>query len=80
MILLKLHKNGNSEVVSLCDSNLIGKTFEDSENGISSAKNAGLYSVGFRNGFNNNQKLERADMIIEDFNDLNLEILITKFL
>ena len=54
--------------------------FEDSENGISSAKNAGLYSVGFRNGFNNNQKLERADMIIEDFNDLNLEILITKFL
>ncbi|MBI2107416.1 DUF424 family protein [Candidatus Woesearchaeota archaeon] len=29
MILLKLHKNGNSEVVSLCDSNLIGKTFEE---------------------------------------------------
>jgi len=25
MILLKLHKNENSEVVSLCDSNLIGK-------------------------------------------------------
>ena len=29
MILLKLHKNENSEVVSLCDSNLIGKTFEE---------------------------------------------------
>lgn len=29
MILLKVHKSGNSEVVSLCDSNLIGKTFEE---------------------------------------------------
>src|SRR3989344_4118097 len=29
MILLKLHKSGNSEVVSLCDSNLIGETFEE---------------------------------------------------
>lgn len=29
MILLKVHKNVNSEVVSLCDSNLIGKTFEE---------------------------------------------------
>ena len=29
MILLKLHKSGSSEIVSLCDSNLIGKTFEE---------------------------------------------------
>lgn len=29
MMLLKLHRSGNSEIISLCDSNLISKTFKD---------------------------------------------------
>jgi HAD superfamily hydrolase (TIGR01509 family) len=40
---------------------------EDSMNGVLSAKNAGMFCVGFRNGFNNEQDLSRADMIIHRF-------------
>jgi HAD superfamily hydrolase (TIGR01509 family) len=40
---------------------------EDSKNGVLSAKNAGMFCVGLRNGFNDEQDLSRADMIIHHF-------------
>ncbi len=40
---------------------------EDSKNGVLSAKNAGMFCVGFRNGFNDKQDLSHADMIIHHF-------------
>ena len=40
---------------------------EDSKNGVLSAKNAEMFCVGFRNGFNDEQDLSRADMIIHHF-------------
>ena len=44
---------------------------EDSKNGVLSAKNAEMFCVGFRNGFNNEQDLSRADVIIHDFGELD---------
>ena len=44
---------------------------EDSKNGVLSAKNAGMYCIGFRNGFNDEQDLSRADMIIQHFAELD---------
>lgn len=43
---------------------------EDSKNGALSAKSAGMYCIGFRNGFNEEQDLSRADMIIHRFSEL----------
>ncbi len=40
---------------------------EDSKNGILSAKNAEMFCVGFRNGFNDEQDLSQADIIIHHF-------------
>jgi HAD superfamily hydrolase (TIGR01509 family) len=40
---------------------------EDSKNGVLSAKNAGMFCVGFRNGFNAEQDLSQADTIIHHF-------------
>jgi len=40
---------------------------EDSKNGVLSAKNAEMFCVGFRNGFNHEQDLSNADMIIHHF-------------
>lgn len=40
---------------------------EDSKNGVLSAKNAQMFCVGFRNGFNDEQDLSRADVIIHHF-------------
>ena len=48
---------------------------EDSKNGVLSAKNAGMYCIGFRNGFNAEQDLSRADMIIHHFAELDWETL-----
>ena len=44
---------------------------EDSKNGVLSAKNAQMFCVGFRNGFNNEQDLSRADVIIHHFGELD---------
>jgi len=44
---------------------------EDSKNGVLSAKNAEMFCVGFRNGFNNEQDLAEADMIIHHFSELD---------
>lgn len=40
---------------------------EDSQNGVLSAKNAEMFCVGLRNGFNAEQDLSRADVIIHHF-------------
>ncbi len=44
---------------------------EDSKNGVLSAKNAGMYCIGFRNGFNDEQDLSRADRVIYGFDELD---------
>jgi HAD superfamily hydrolase (TIGR01509 family) len=43
---------------------------EDSKNGVLSARNAGMYCIGFRNGFNDEQDLSAANMITHGFNEL----------
>ena len=42
---------------------------EDSENGVLSAVRAGMQCVGFRNGLNDSQNLDRAHQIMEGFSD-----------
>lgn len=51
---------------------------EDSENGISAAKSAGMFCIGFRNGFNNDHNLKKADLIIKDIKELNLILMRNK--
>ena len=48
---------------------------EDSKNGVLSAKNAEMFCVGFRNGFNEEQDLSRADMIIHHFAEFDWKML-----
>jgi len=48
---------------------------EDSKNGVLSAKNAGMFCIGLRNGFNNEQDLSKADMIISNFKELDWQTL-----
>jgi HAD superfamily hydrolase (TIGR01509 family) len=40
---------------------------EDSKNGVLSAKSAGMYCIGFRNGFNDEQDISSADVIVEGY-------------
>jgi len=44
---------------------------EDSYNGILSAHRAGLFSIGFRNGHNDNADFELADLEIREFTGEN---------
>ncbi len=48
---------------------------EDSKNGVLSAKNAGMFCIGLRNGFNEEQDLSRADMLIAGFAELDRDVL-----
>ena len=48
---------------------------EDSQNGVLSAKNAEMFCIGFRNGFNEEQDLSRADMIIHHFTEFDWKML-----
>jgi len=48
---------------------------EDSKNGVLSAKNAGMFCIGFRNGFNEEQDLSKADMTIHGFAELEWQTL-----
>ncbi len=47
---------------------------EDSHNGVISAKDAGMYCIGFRNGFNEAQDLSAADEVLEGFKNFDLSI------
>ncbi len=49
---------------------------EDSTNGVLSAKNAEMFCVGFRNGFNDEQDLSRADMIIHHFAEFDWQMML----
>jgi HAD superfamily hydrolase (TIGR01509 family) len=44
---------------------------EDSENGVLSARSAGMFCIGFRNGFNEEQDLSAANMVIDGFAGLD---------
>ncbi len=50
---------------------------EDSKNGILSAKNAMMFCVGFRNGFNDEQDLSKADVIIHHFAEFDWKNLLS---
>jgi HAD superfamily hydrolase (TIGR01509 family) len=49
---------------------------EDSKNGVLSAKNAEMFCVGYRNGFNEEQDLSRADIIIHHFAEFDWMMLL----
>lgn len=49
---------------------------EDSKNGILSAKEAGMKCIGLRNGFNEEQDLSYADMVIRNFQELTLDVIV----
>jgi HAD superfamily hydrolase (TIGR01509 family) len=46
---------------------------EDSYNGVTAAKAAGMTCIGYKNEHSGNQDLSRADLIIDDFSRFNLE-------
>lgn len=48
---------------------------EDSRNGVLSAKAAGMYCIGFRNGFNEEQDLSQADVIVNGYKELDSSVL-----
>ena len=48
---------------------------EDSYNGVTAAKKAGMKCVGYVNPFSGNQDFSAADMVIDDFSDLNPALL-----
>ena len=49
---------------------------EDSKNGVLSAKRAEMFCIGFRNGFNDEQDLSSADMIIRRFAEFDWKTLL----
>ena len=48
---------------------------EDAENGVKAAKAAGMKCIGLKNMGSGNQDLSLADLVISNFNQLNLEII-----
>ena len=46
---------------------------EDSENGVLSAKNANMFCIGLRNGFNEKQDLSAAEIEINEFTSSNIQ-------
>lgn len=49
---------------------------EDSKNGVLSAKRAGMYCIGLENGFNEEQDISAADVIVRGFSALPLSLLL----
>jgi beta-phosphoglucomutase family hydrolase len=50
---------------------------EDSKLGVEAAKNAGMKCVGYRNPNSGNQDLSKADVVIDNFSELNLRELLS---
>ena len=48
---------------------------EDSMHGVSAAKSAGMYCIGFRNPNSGNQDLSAADLVIDDFRKLSPDMI-----
>ncbi len=46
---------------------------EDSHNGVLSAQRAGMYCIGFRNGFNDDQDISAADVIVNSYAEIDLD-------
>jgi len=46
---------------------------EDSENGVMAAKAAGMKCIGFKNPNSGNQNLNKADVIIKSFEEINMD-------
>ena len=46
---------------------------EDSENGVKAAKSAGMKCVGYKNKNSGNQDLSSAELVIEEFNQYNID-------
>ncbi len=49
---------------------------EDSENGIKAARQAGMKVIGFLNGFNSEESIRDADLIVSDFSEISMDTLI----
>ena len=47
---------------------------EDSANGVRAAKEAGMKCIGFKNANSGDQDLSSAEMVIDDFRKVNLDI------
>lgn len=48
---------------------------EDSHNGVLSAQRAGMYCIGFRNGFNEDQDISMADVLVDSYAEIDLDAL-----
>ena len=48
---------------------------EDAENGVKAAKAAGMKCIGLKNMDSGKQDLSQADLVINNFNELNLDII-----
>ena len=46
---------------------------EDSHNGVLSAQRAGMYCIGFRNGFNDDQDISTADLLVNSYAEIDLD-------
>jgi HAD superfamily hydrolase (TIGR01509 family) len=53
---------------------------EDSMNGVLSAKHAGMYCIGFENGFNDEQDISNADVLVQGFSGIPLSLLLNPHL
>lgn len=68
-----VHKGKPAPDVYLVAADLLGEhpskliAIEDSKYGVASAKKAGLYCFGLRNGFNDDQDLSEADSILDGY-------------
>lgn len=51
---------------------------EDSYNGVTAAKSAGMACIGYRNPNSGNQDLTKADFILDEFSQQNIEKIIEK--
>ena len=52
---------------------------EDAKNGVEAAKTAGMKCIGYRNPNSGDQNLSQADLIIDEYDELNLEIIKSLF-
>ncbi len=48
---------------------------EDSENGVNAAKSAGIFCIAYRNPHSREQDLGNADVIIDDFSEMNYQFI-----
>ena len=48
---------------------------EDSRNGVVSARSAGMFCIGLRNGFNEEQDLSSANLIVNSLKEIDLHSL-----